>query len=108
MCHKIDTVYTLVDRAILLAKLPTDPNFHQKNFCVNILIANNYPLQFIFKIINRRLRKLFVTKLNKSVKCTVFNDNVQKLSTHYFVSPYTPTINNHNKQFNLEKINWPM
>lgn len=98
MCHKIGTIYTIVDRAILLADLP----HYQKNleFCV-ILIANNYPVQFIFDTINKRLRKLFTIKLNNSIRHNESNQEEKMPSIYYFVLPYTTTINNHSKQYNI-------
>lgn len=43
LCHKIGTIYSLVDRAILLSH----PSYHKKNLelCINILIDNGYPLR---------------------------------------------------------------
>ncbi|XP_024893281.1 uncharacterized protein LOC112468378 [Temnothorax curvispinosus] len=60
-CHKIGTIYGLVDRAILLSH----PTFHSKNikYVIELLIANGYPLNLIFKRINIRLNKLFNGKL---------------------------------------------
>jgi len=42
LCHKIGTLYNLLDRAILLSH----PKFHNKNInlCINILLENGYPL----------------------------------------------------------------
>jgi len=61
MCHKISTIYNLVDRALLLSH----PIFHQKNLelIVEILLDNSYPIDIIFKYINLRIKKLFNIKL---------------------------------------------
>lgn len=55
-CHKIGTIFNLIDRAILLSH----PRFHSKNIsrCIAILLENGYPLNLIFHHINRRIRKL--------------------------------------------------
>jgi len=45
-CHKIGTIYSLLDRTMLLSH----PTFQQKNIeiCVKILLENDYPLDLIF------------------------------------------------------------
>jgi len=55
-CHKIGTLYNLLDRAILLSH----PKFHNKNInlCINILLENGYPLHMIFHYFNRRIGSL--------------------------------------------------
>jgi len=57
-CHKIGTIYSLVDHAIKLSH----PSFQEKNLrlCVKLLLDNGYPLELIFNKINSRLKKLFV------------------------------------------------
>lgn len=64
LCHKIGTIYNLVDRAILLSH----PRFQQKNLeiCIDLLLNNGYPLGLIFNKINVRLKKL----INNKFKCT--------------------------------------
>jgi len=46
----------MVDRAILLS----DPKFQQENlhFIINVLLNNDYPLNFIFDMVNTRLKSL--------------------------------------------------
>ena len=58
--QKRGVVIGLVDRAFLLSH----PKFHEKNLelIVNILLDNDYPLDFIFKVIRERLRCLFAKK----------------------------------------------
>ena len=55
--HKIDTIYGLIDRAILLSH----PSFYQKNleFIIDILLTNGYPIDLIFNKMRMRLKKLF-------------------------------------------------
>src|SRR5436190_15274724 len=49
ICHKRGTIFSLIDRAFLLS----NPKFHQKNvnLVVNILLNNDYPLTYIFRVI---------------------------------------------------------
>jgi len=56
LCHKIGTIYGLVDRAILLSH----PIFHQKNleYVIKVLIDNSYPLDLIFKKMALRIKEL--------------------------------------------------
>jgi len=56
LCHKIGTIYSLIDRAFLLS----DPIFHQKNIelIIKLLLDNGYPLSLIFEKINNRLKTL--------------------------------------------------
>jgi len=70
LCHKIDSIYSLVDRAVLLSHL----TFHKKNLelVVNLLLDNGFPLN-IFNKINIRLKKLFNSKLK-------YHSNTQDLS----------------------------
>jgi len=55
ICHKIGTIYNLIDRIFLLSH----PDFQQKNInlCIRFL-DNGYPLKLIFEKINKRLKKL--------------------------------------------------
>jgi len=64
MCHKVGTIYSLVDHAIKLSH----PSFHEKNLklCIELLLNNGYPLDLIFNKINLRLRKLFVHRAGTS------------------------------------------
>jgi len=45
ICHKIGTIFNLIDRAILLSH----PKYHQKNIekCIKLLLNNGYPLGLI-------------------------------------------------------------
>ena len=76
----------LVYRAFLLSY----PKYHKKNleFIVNILLENDYPLDFIFKIIQERLRCLFVGRSKKQLLNT--SEEVEKIS--WFTIPYVPSI----------------
>jgi len=60
LCHKIGSIFSLVDRAVLLSH----PTFHRKNLkLVDLLLDNGFPLNIIFNKINIRLKKLFNSKL---------------------------------------------
>jgi len=45
ICHKIGTIYNLIDRAFLLSH----PDFQQKNIelCIKLVLDNGYPLDLI-------------------------------------------------------------
>jgi len=68
LCHKIGTIYGLVDRALLLAH----PIFQEKNLehVIRVLINNGYPLDLIFSRINLRIKELINRGLN--------NNNINK------------------------------
>lgn len=57
MCQKRGTIIGLVDRAISLSH----PIYHKKNLelCINVLLMNCYPLDFIFETIQSRLHTKF-------------------------------------------------
>jgi len=59
-CHKIGSIFSLVDRAVLLSHL----TFHRKNLklVVDLLLDNGFLLNIIFNKINIRLKKLFNSK----------------------------------------------
>lgn len=101
LCHKIGTIITLVDRALLLS----DPIFHQKNLhlVINIFINNHYPIELIFTTINKRLKTLFNTKLNKNAHITD-NGNLNTQNNDddlkYFVRPYASS---QSDKFNIFK-----
>ena len=54
MAQKKGTILSLVDRASLLSNF----RFHTQNltFIINILLDNDYPLTFIFDIVNQRIK----------------------------------------------------
>lgn len=53
-------IFSLIDRALLLSY----PEFHEKNIilCINMLLENGYPLQFIFDNIKKSIKKLLLSK----------------------------------------------
>ncbi|XP_036138449.1 uncharacterized protein LOC118644314 [Monomorium pharaonis] len=71
-CHKIGTICTLIDKAIMLSNL----SFWQKNleFCINILLDNGYSLDLVLHEINNRLKEHF----NNQVELTDSQNNQAK------------------------------
>jgi len=76
-------IYGLVDHVIKLSH----PSFYEKNlkFCINILLDNGYPLDFIFNKINLRLKKLFV---QRTVNATDLIDGNSINERKFLVLPY--------------------
>ena len=85
-CQKIGSIYSLVDRAMLLSH----PKFHQKNliFIIDILNKNGYPLEFSFKHINNRVTHLLHTKLKTDQKILNNNGNNTKKENKFITIPY--------------------
>ena len=81
LCHKKGVVFGMVDKLVLLSH----PQFHRKNFIclINILLENNYPLNFIFAMISYRLKHLFY----KNDTC-VEDKHVRR----YFTIPYIESV----------------
>jgi len=86
-CHKIGTIYSLLDRAILLSH----STFQQKNIeiCVKIHLENGYPLDLIFREMNTKFKKLFknirITNHCNSLTLGESNNNDNK---KHLVIPY--------------------
>ncbi|KYN19367.1 hypothetical protein ALC57_08283 [Trachymyrmex cornetzi] len=74
----------MVDRAFLLSV----PKFHKKNLMIVIetLLMNDYPLDFIFNIINYRLKSLVPKKTFKQKNNTDTNNEDEKKI--WFTIPY--------------------
>jgi len=64
-CHKIGTMYSLIDRAFLLSH----PMFHQKNLklVIELLLDNGYPVELIFEKMNARIKSLINNKRNPNI-----------------------------------------
>jgi len=91
ICHKIGTIFNLIDRAILLSH----PKHHQKNIelCIDLLLDNGYPLDLIFDKIDTRIKKIFLNKVNSDTKNGILlnkkNDTDLEMSKKkFFVIPY--------------------
>ena len=69
IAHKIGIIYSIVDKCINLA----NPKFHNNNLkeAKNILINNDYPLNFINKYMNIRLNTLKTKKSNNQSVVTI-------------------------------------
>ncbi|KYN31257.1 hypothetical protein ALC56_14440, partial [Trachymyrmex septentrionalis] len=76
----------LVDRTFLLS----DNMSHTKNltFIINILLLNDYPLDFIFDSINQRIKNLI--KKTHNVHNVVTDSDVTNESTSWLTIPFIP------------------
>jgi len=66
LSQKRGTIIGLTDRAFLLSH----PDFHKKNLelVISILLDNDYPLNFIFKVMTDRIKSLVYKKTSKQNK----------------------------------------
>ncbi|KYN38516.1 hypothetical protein ALC56_07093 [Trachymyrmex septentrionalis] len=98
LTQKKGTIFSLVDRAFLLS----DNIFHTKNltFIINILLLNDYPLDFIFDFINQRIKNLIEKKHN--VHNVVIDSDVTKESTSWLTVPFIPS---HTEKFRTLRKN---
>lgn len=85
--HKIGTIYGFIDRALMLSH----HTFHKKNieYVVNVLLENNYPLQFIFKHITNRL-----IMISRKRKLNSENESTNQKKKNIVVIPHIPGISN--------------
>lgn len=96
LSQKRGTVVGLVDRVFHLS----DPIFHEKNInlVINILLDNCYPLEFIFRIINERLKFLIHkhnhSTINNEIPLNAIDNNEEDNSTSYFVLPFVGSVRN--------------
>jgi len=82
--QKRGTIIGMVDRAFLLCQ----SKYHKKNliFVIKTLLNNDYPIDFIFNIINERLKSLLSNKTWKqNTNDTFVEDIVKKL---WFTIPF--------------------
>jgi len=85
LCHKIGTIYSLVDRAFLLSHLC----FQQKNleYVTEVLINNGYPLDLNFNRMNIRIKHLIHrNNIKKPEK------DLEKVDRKLIVFPYIKNI----------------
>jgi len=77
---------SMVDRAFLLSH----PRFHKKNlnFKIEMFLSNNYPLQFIFDTIRKRLKILFNKRTKKQNLDNINNDEKKG----WFLIPFIPNV----------------
>ncbi|KYN38925.1 hypothetical protein ALC56_06685, partial [Trachymyrmex septentrionalis] len=96
--QKKGTIFSLVDRAFLLS----DNIFHTKNltFIINILLLNDYPLEFIIDSINQRIKNLIRKK--HYVHNVVTDNDVTKESTSWLTMPFIP---HHTEKFRTLRKN---
>jgi len=76
-----------IDRAFLLAH----PKYHEKNlrFIIDTFKSNDYPVEFIFNVINSRLRTLIKGRTNTPISRA--DDNKEE-KIQWFTVPYFPNI----------------
>ncbi|KYN12195.1 hypothetical protein ALC57_15646 [Trachymyrmex cornetzi] len=97
---KKGVIISLVDRAILLS----DSEFHNKNLTliINILRDNDYPLKFIFDVINKRLKNIRVRGAAYNNQDQNSVDQVTNVSL--FTVPFIPLATKKFNQFNRKDI----
>ncbi|XP_018337091.1 PREDICTED: uncharacterized protein LOC108745430 [Trachymyrmex septentrionalis] len=95
LMQKKGIIFSLVDRAFLLsdydrAFLLSDGMFHTKNLTsiINILLQNDYPLDFIFDSINQRIKNLI--KKRHRVHNVVTDSDLTNESTSWLTVPFIP------------------
>jgi len=91
LCHKIGSIYSLMDRAVLLSH----STFHKKNLelVIGLLLDNGFPLNFIFNKINIRFKKLFNSKLKYHNNTQVRSVSNEHTNEKKFISvPYIKDI----------------
>ena len=91
LCQKRGTIIGLIDRVLYLSH----PKFHSDNFkfIMEILIKNNYPIDFIFRTIRDRIKSV-IQKIN--IPNNVHNDqkNRNDRGPSYFTVPYFDNVSN--------------
>ena len=81
LCHKKGIIFSMVDKIISLSH----PQYHEKNLTrlINILLENNYPLDFIFSMIHFRLKYLFYKN---------DTDGAKPKAKRFFTIPYISSV----------------
>jgi len=90
ICHKVGTIYGLIDRALLLSH----PIFQQKNleYVIKVLLDNDYPLELIFQKINQRIKDI-VRKNNSKKPQQNVEENVRKILLLPYIRSISEEIN---------------
>jgi len=90
LSQKKGTIFGLVDRMFLLSH----PEFHQKNltFIIEILLENDYPLEFIFNTIRTRIKSLINGKTTQQNNIQDNDSNNNNKKTIWFTVPYIKSI----------------
>ncbi|KYM97837.1 hypothetical protein ALC62_11470 [Cyphomyrmex costatus] len=80
--QKIGVIFGLVDKAFLLSH----PNFHEKNlkFIIDILLLNDYPLDFIFDNVSKRIKSI----INKPSQLNSNDNNIIRKNINWLIIPY--------------------
>jgi len=84
LSQKRGTIIGLVDRAFLFSH----PEFHKKNLelVIRILLNNDYPSDFIFKVMTNRIKSLVNKKTFKQNKTPQETNEIE--TTKWFTIPY--------------------
>ncbi|KYN11963.1 hypothetical protein ALC57_15856 [Trachymyrmex cornetzi] len=87
LAQKKDVIIGMVDRTVLLSH----PKYHSKNIelIVNTFLDNNYPIEFIFRVIHSRVKYLIHKGISKQNNSDI-EDETEKKS--WFTVPYLPQI----------------
>ena len=90
LSQKRGVIMGMVDKAFFLSH----PEFHQKNLelIINILLNNDYPLDFIFKTIKTRLKYLIYNG-NATLKDST-NDSESEHVKNWFTIPFIDSVSN--------------
>ncbi|KYN15983.1 hypothetical protein ALC57_11780, partial [Trachymyrmex cornetzi] len=112
LSQKRETIIGMVDRAFLLSV----PKYHKKNliFVVEILLNNDYPVDFIFNTINECLKSLVYNKTSKQKIMT--ETPAKDVKNSWFLVPFASKISDKFKDitknlnvsmafFSLNKLN---
>jgi len=85
-CHKIGTMYSLIDRAFFLSH----SRFHRKNleFVIDLLLDNGYSLELIFEKMNVKIKTLINNKRNPSIRSSKENYDNSNNNKKFVVFPY--------------------
>src|SRR5580765_2025169 len=93
LCQKRGVIFGLVDRVFRLSH----PQFHNKNLSliINILLNNDYPLDFIFTTIRKRIKTLISNKdcsqsppLISPLTTPLTSPSTSHPSSYFFTIPY--------------------
>ncbi|KYN30381.1 hypothetical protein ALC56_15308 [Trachymyrmex septentrionalis] len=103
LTQKKGTIFSLVDRAFLLS----DVMFHTKNltFIINILLDNDYPLNFNFDTVNQRIKNLIknIYKVHNNLTDKVCANE----TASWLTVPYIPRHTEKFRRFNKNVIRVP-
>ena len=93
--QKRGTIIGLVDKALLLS----DAENHTENLIIiNTPLENDYPLDFIFNTVNKKIHSLMKEKMKETRIRS--NNEIELDRISWFTVPFIPSITEKFKQFN--------